>query len=256
MSLYSQKNPWVLIVIFIVVLAGSAYVLMVLRSRVYVEQGSSTTPISTQTNQDFVTYQDSEYGVQFGYPKSWGTLAVNPGNTQCPEEDTYRTPDTLHIFDRELRFQDTHLPNSESIIRSGVHFYRLDPAKSNGCNDDVLRRLARREITGAEFSSFQLFPAEFTGFFGVRNPQASRLSTEGREQYTFFIKDPKNSSFVVVQPYASFIPFADSPEWKEIEGRFGGNMVSYLESGTSSKPIRLFLSEFRDTAESIQILKK
>lgn len=255
MSLHSQKNYWVLIVIFIVVLAGSAYVLMGLRSRVYVKQRPSTTPLPTETNQDFVTYQDLEYGIQFGYPKSWGTITVTPGNTQCPKEDTYRTPDTLHIFDRELAFQDTHLPNSESIIRSGILFHRLDSTKSNGCNDDTLRRLALREITGAEFSSFQLFPAEFTDFFGVRNPQASRLSTEGREQYTFFIKDPKNSSFIVVQPYVSFIPFADSPEWKEIERRFGGNMMSYLESGTSSEPIRLFLSEFRDTAESIQILK-
>jgi hypothetical protein len=52
----------------------------------------------------YVTYENGEHGLEFMYPKSWGEVILKEGNQTCPEEDTYRTQDTLYVYD-----QNSHL---------------------------------------------------------------------------------------------------------------------------------------------------
>jgi hypothetical protein len=197
-----------------------------------------------------INYELEDLPIQFSYPVSWGEIEVLPGNSLCPEEDTYRTPETLSIFDKEYKFRDQNLPSSDSFIRRGVRVYRMNPNKMNNCNDEILRQLARKEITGEEFSSFQLWPINIPPFYGVHNENASRLDTEGRDQYTFFLEESPES-VVVIQPYFSFIPFYDSPEWKEIDASYQNNILSYIKEGKTANSIRTTLNEFRALAESI-----
>ncbi len=210
--------------------------------------------VSTTSSQKSLSYSDLNYGVSFSYPKEWGMVTVAPGNTQCPEEDTYRTPDTLSIYDRELKFPDHNLKNSESIIRSGVRLYRINPNVSNNCNDEVLRKLAVKEITGEEFSSFRLMPTNISNFYGVYNENASRLDTEGRKQFTLFIKE-LDDRILIIQPYMSFIPFADSLEWREIDSKYKGDILSYVENGDTAEGVREFAKVFKQMAESIKYYK-
>jgi hypothetical protein len=200
---------------------------------------------------EITTYQDSLYKISFSYPKVWGEVEIIPANKTCPEEDTYRTPETLSIYDRELRFADRDLPNTDSIIRSGIRLYRMDPTKSNNCNDELLRRLANQEITGQEISSFRLMPANISPFYGVHNEEASRLDTESREQYTLFLKK-SGTSILIIQPYMSFIPFNDSPEWKEIDSNYKMDILAYVQKGKTAGQIREFLTQFRRVAGSIK----
>ena len=204
--------------------------------------------ISKQT----VSYRDLDSGISFSYPKRWGEPTGAPGNSACPEEDTYRTPETLAIFERELKFQDYDLKDTESFIRMGVRFYKMNPNASNGCNDDVLRVLAKQEMTGEEFSSFRLTTANIPGFYGVINENASRLDTEYRPQYTLFRKldDGKIS---VVQLYLSFVPYAGSPEWEEIETNWKGDISSFIEQGVSATEERNIFQNFKLMAESLNL---
>ena len=202
------------------------------------------------TPSQLITYQDKATGISFSYPASWGPVETVAGNPTCPEEDTYRTPETLSIYDRELRFKDIDLPNSESIIRTGIRFYHLNPDVSNNCNDDVLRKLAKQEMTGEEFSSFRLTPVTIDQLYGVYNEQASRLDTEGREQYTLFFRE--STLVLTVQPYMSFIPYAASPEWEEIDKNYRGDMASYLDTGKTASQIRTHFEVFRQLTKSIR----
>ncbi len=200
----------------------------------------------------YTTYKSSEYGFEFSYPRSWGDIEIFPGNKTCPEEGTYRTPDTLSIFDKEFGFKEIDLESTESMIRYGVRVYNINPNKTNNCNDEVLRKLAKKEITGEEFSSFRLTPAAIPGFYGVHNESASRLDTEGREQYTLFVKKSE-TSVLIIQPYMSFIPYADSPEWKEIDSTYPMDILSYIRQGKTAGEIRSFLAEFRKMAQSLRM---
>lgn len=197
-----------------------------------------------------VEYRDAVAGVSFSYPKPWGVPEETLGNDICPEEDTYRTPETLSIFDRELKWEDIDLKSTNSFIRMGIRFYEMDPALSNECNDDVLRVLAKREMTGEEFSSFRLTTATIPGFYGVHNDNGSRLDTEFRDQYTLF-KNEANGKITVIQPYFSFVPYHDSPEWQEIEGNYKADIASFIKEGETGDEEREILQKFRLMAESI-----
>lgn len=199
-----------------------------------------------------VSYRDTISNLSFSYPNPWGAPEEVEGNETCPEEDTYRTPDTLSIFDRELRFKDADLKGTDSFLRTGIRFYKMNPKVSNECSDDVLLVLAKREMTGEEFSSFRLVTANIPGFYGVVNENASRLDTEYRYQYTLF-KEEADGKIIVVQPYLSFVPYSGSPEWQEIEMNYKGDISSFIGEGESSKEVRKILEEFRQIAESFNI---
>ncbi len=205
------------------------------------------------TGDGLITYNDSDYGLSFTYPTSWADPIVKPGNKECPEEDTYRTPDTLSIYDREISFPDfVLLPNSESFIRAGVRIYELDPKDQNDCGDELLARLASGEFDGRALSSVRLTPVDFT-FAGYYNPEASRLNTEGREQFLLFALAENPEKYLVMQPYMSFIPHFGSPELSELENDFDGDMQKYLAEGRTATPIREYAARFRLIAESLRI---
>lgn len=200
--------------------------------------------------EDYSYYKPSEYGLEFLHPKSWG-VNLEEGNKTCPEEDTYRTADTLNTFDWDYSFGENKLPESESFIRSGIHTYELDPDKLNGCGDDFILKLARRETDPRTLSSVRLEPLiNENGLWGIYNPEASRLNTEGRVQYTFFV--PENNRIHVIQPYFSFVPVFDSKELKELDGKFEGDMTKYLALGKTSKNIRALMEEFKNIAGSVK----
>ena len=200
----------------------------------------------------YLTYKSSEYGPEFTYPKSWGEVDIKAGNKTCPEEDTYRTSDTLNVFDWEFSFLETMLPGSDSIIRTGVRTYELDPKNMNTCGDEFLLKIARKEILPESLSSFQLNSITTkSGMSGTYNRQASRLNTESRTQYTFFINET-SGIIHIIQPYISFIPYFDSPELKEMEQKYDGDMFQYLLKGKTSENIRKYLEEFKEMAESLK----
>ncbi len=241
-----QKNLITSVIIIVLVALGIGFLLMNAPEE-------SVVPNIIQENTESTTlYKDELSGVSFYYPKSWGEVQASAGNTTCPEEDTYRTQDTLHLFDRELRFVDRDLPESDSFIRSGIRFYRYDPKKPADCFSQILARIAAKEMTGEEISSVKLDKANIEGFYGTHNERASRLDTEGREQYTLF-KDHRDGSVLLIQPYMSFIPFADSPEWEEIDGKYPMDILSYINKGDTSGEIRKFREDFRNMAESIRL---
>jgi hypothetical protein len=210
-----------------------------------------TPQTNTGTVDHYVTYQQSEYGPIFSYPQRWGTVAVQKGNEVCPEEDTYRSPETLSVFDWEFSFSNLKLPGTESMLRSGVRVYELDPTHLNTCGDDFLVRVARKEIDPRTISSVLLMPVtNKNGLTGIYTAEASRLNTESRRQYTFFV--PSRSGFYVLQPYISFIPYFGSPELAEMEHTFGGDMEKYIRLGKTAEPIREYFAELATIAENLQ----
>ncbi len=209
---------------------------------------------SENTNQDtYISYKSSEYSPEFIYPKTWGAVEIQKGNTTCPEEDTYRTADTLHVFDWEYAFAEIKLPDSESMIRTGIRTYELDPKKLNDCGDDFLLKIARKEMDTQSISSFILQPiTNKNGLSGTYNPEASRLNTEARRQYTFFI--PRTSGTIyIIQSYMSFVPYFGSPELQELEQTFDGDMSVYLSEGKTSITIRNYFDAFTTMSESLHI---
>jgi len=204
---------------------------------------------------EYVSYGNPNHNIEFVYPKSWGEVSIQEGNTVCPEEDTYRTSDTLHVYDLEFSFSEINLPETDSFIRVGIRQYELDSEKLNNCGDDFLSKLANKEIDPRIISSVLLEPIiNQNGLSGIYTPEASRLNTEARKQYTFFIK--KNSKNLIIQSYMSFIPYYNSPELKEIEMQFNGNMKTYLEKGLSAENIREKFQEFKIVSESLKFTGK
>jgi len=198
-----------------------------------------------------VTYKASEYSPQFTYPKYWGEVSADPGNTICPEEDTYRTQDSMSVFDGELKFTERRLPGSESMIRIGIRTRELNPEKLNDCGDRFLYSIASKEVNPAILSSVRLIPTTLArGLWGFYNDSASRLNTEAREQYTFFMTDSLGRIHAI-QAYLSFIPYFGSPELNELDGIYKGDMHKYLREGKTSKEIRRNIEEFRNMAESL-----
>ncbi len=204
---------------------------------------------------EYVYYKNSEYSPEFIYPKSWGEVTIKEGNKICPEEDSYRTSDTLQIFDWEFAFNEIKLPGSESIIRVGIRQYELDPKKLNDCGDDFHLKIARKEVIPESLSSFILNSVTLkSGLSGTYNKEASRLNTEARTQYAFFVL--QNSRIYILQPYMSFIPYFGSPELKEMEQEFGGDMSEYIKSGKTAQNIRRYLEEFTKMTESLKFSAK
>ncbi len=203
---------------------------------------------------EYITYKNTEYGPQFTYPKSWGEVTIKEGNKTCPEEDTYRTQDTLHLFDQEFSFSQKTLPGSESMIRSGIRTYKLDPKNLGDCGQQFLWDISQNKFDPRTLSSVILTPiTNKSGLSGIYNPEASRLNTEHRTQYTFFV--PSKEGYVqVIQPYLSFIPYFGSPELKEMEEKFNGNMKLYIEQGITSQKIREYIKEFADLAEGLNFI--
>lgn len=215
------------------------------------KENISGTP-SDSFDQEYVHYKNPEYGPEFTYPKSWGEVTIKGGNKVCPEEDPYRTPDTLHIFDSEFGFDQIKLRDSESFIRIGIRTYELDPKKLNNCGDDFHLKIATKEVDPESLSSFRLNKVtNKNGLSGTYNQEASRLNTESRTQYTFFIS--KNSKIYILQPYLSFIPYFGSPELTEMEKKFDGDMGEYIKKGVTAQNIRGYLEEFRKMAESLKL---
>ncbi|QQR50083.1 hypothetical protein IPF86_03315 [Candidatus Nomurabacteria bacterium] len=208
-------------------------------------------------SQEYVTYKISEYGLEFIFPKSWGSISLNEGNKNCPEEDTYRTADTLNVFDFEYVFPDVQLENSESFIRSGIRMYELEPQNKNDCGDDFLLKIATGEVAPEILSSFRLFSITTpSGLSGIHNPEASRLNTESRTQYTFFIPKNQSTGLTVLQAYMSFIPYFDSPELEELENNFSGDMEQYINKGITAVPVRAFGDDLKKMVESLTISGK
>ena len=237
-----MKSKSVLIAILITVILGAIYIIY------YRDMPRGIR--EKQNPAELLQFKDDTYGISFQYPKSWSEVEVLPGSKVCPEEDTYRTPETLSIYDKEYRFPDEDTEGSTSLIRGGIRVYRLDPNTSNGCNDELLRKLALREMTGEEISSFKLIKADIGNFYGVFNENASRLDTEARPQYTLFFNE--GTDILVIQPYMSFIPFSASPEWNEIESNYAGDVPGYIREGKTAGWVRSFIGQFKETTKTLK----
>ncbi|HEU0085368.1 MAG TPA: hypothetical protein VFQ59_00185 [Candidatus Paceibacterota bacterium] len=198
------------------------------------------------------TFTENMLGITFSYPEKWGDVYPSPDIGLCPEDDHYRTADTLIVYDGEYKFPRLDLANSESYVLTGLRMYQINPDVSNDCNDDLLRKLATGEIKGDEISSVRLQRVSIPGFHGVLNEQASRLNTSGRVQYTWFSKIENSTDYLVLQPYIDFVPYSESPEWIEMETSFSGDMEAYLASGITAEPIRQRIQELKTFAESIR----
>lgn len=233
----------------LILLIGGFYAF---NSYIYNEkQAPNEIDVITNEKDKYVSYKSSEYSPEFMYAKSWGEVTIKEGNKICPEEDTYRTIDTLNVFDWEFSFDEMKISGSDSMIRTGVRTHELNPKNLNTCGDEFFYKVATKELDPRVISSVMLQP--FTndiGLSGIYTVEASRLNTESRRQYTFFVNG--NSRIYVIQPYISFLPYFDSPELKEMEGKFGGDMRAYLEQGTTSESIRQKFKEFRVLVASLK----
>lgn len=241
-----------LIALCIIALVGIAML-------VAIKNDTTNKPDATQISEskEYVTYKISEYGLEFISPKSLGNVTAVEGNSNCPEEDTYRTADTLSVFDFEYAFPDVKLENSESFIRSGIRMHELEPQNKNNCGDDFLLKIATGEVAPEILSSFRLFSLTIpSGLSGIYNPEASRLNTESRTQYTFFIPKDTAMGFTVLQAYMSFIPYFGSLELEELENNFNGDMEQYINKGVTAAPIRVFRDDLKKMVESLTISPK
>lgn len=218
----------------------------------YTKKGTVVNTPEITPEVEYISYKNSEYGPEFSYPKSWGEVTLQAGNRFCPEEDTYRTQDSLVIFDREFSFPEIELPGSISMIRTGVRTYEFDPENPNVCGGAFLLELSKKETDPRTISSVKLEPVALkSGLSGIYNNEASRLNTESRIQYTFFVR--KTSTVYVIQPYFSFIPYFGSPELEEMEKYFDGDMAKYLAEGKTAGNIRKHIDEFKKMAESLKL---
>jgi hypothetical protein len=53
----------------------------------------------------------------------------------------------------------------------------------------------------------------------------------------------------------SFVPYSDSPELREMEEKFEGNIDEYLEKGETSEIIRKYFEEFTKMTKSLSFSK-
>ncbi len=231
------------IILVLVIAAGVAWS--------YKEKAERESSASEESASPYVTHRDRVAGFQFTYPVAWGDTNQAAGNTACPEEDTYRTADTLSVFDSEYMFEQMNLARSESFVRSGIRTYTVDPAKQNACGDEFFLMLARGEFAGEALSSIKLERVETADFLGYRNNNASRLNTEYRSQYLLFPKNYVGGPLKVIQPYLSYVPNSDTRDLAEMTGEFAGDMDSYIAGGKTSSEIRARISDFETMVETI-----
>lgn len=203
----------------------------------------------------YVSYENYGDGLEFVYPESWGEIIPKEGNKICPEEDAYSTNDTLRIFDKELAFDEIKLPESQSFIRIGVRTYLLDPNNPNSCGDDFHLKIANKEIIPETLSSFRLNSITLkSGLSGVKNEEAVTINTTARTLYTFFVSE--NSKIYIIQTYMSFIPYYGSPELREMDEDFDGDINEYIKKGKTALNIRKYLEEFTKMTESLRFSKE
>ncbi len=199
-------------------------------------------------------YENLEQGLEFYYPKEWGEVVVKEGNKICPEEDAYSTIDTLHIYDKEYSFGEIGLSSSKSFIRTGVRTYLLDPQNPNSCGDYFHLKIANKEIIPETLSSFKLNSITLeSGLSGIENKKVVSLNTAARTQYTFFVFE--DSKIYIIQTYMSFIPYSESPELKEMEKKFEGDIDEYIEKGETSENVRKYFEEFTKMTRSLKYSK-
>ena len=231
-------------VIIVIVVAGLLYLFIS-------NMNKAPAPLVNTTPQEYVSYKSSEYSPEFSYPKSWGEVELREGNTACPEEDTYRTADTVSVSKWHYAFPQISLPNSKSFIRIGILLHEINQKDKNTCGEDFLLKIASGEVKPESLSSFRLNSVTTkVGMRGTFNANASRLNTEHREQYTFFVP-AISGGYTVIQPYFSFIPYFGSPELAEMENDFAGDMELYIKNGKTSAPIREYLKDFAIMAEGL-----
>lgn len=77
------------------------------------------------------------------------------------------------------------------------------------------------------------------------------VNTTTRTLYTFFVSD--NSKIYIIQTYISFIPYYESPEIKEMDEVYAGDMSEYIEKGKTSENMRKYLEEFTKMTESLSV---
>jgi hypothetical protein len=208
------------------------------------KEKSATEQLSSS---EFSQFNDEEYDISFVYPSKWGMVKVEGPTTTCPEEDTYRTQDTLPIYDREYTFSNLILPNSQSFIRSGIRVYKNNAKEI--CGNTFLQGVMTGIINPEAISSVRLESLYKDSVFkGMYNEQASKLNTEYRSQYTFFNKD-KN---IIIQSYISYIPVAETKEWNEIEKNYQGNIERFVKESSDAEVVRSYIKSFRELSESIK----
>ncbi len=202
------------------------------------------------------TYTETDYGISFDHPISWGSPEVLPGSKTCPDKPNFYTPETLQVYDRELRFNDIDLPNTDSFIRTGVKFYRVDPNNLNDCGDELFLSLAKGEFNDAYTSSFYL-----TGRTGVPGflfthfrRFVSTMNIDGRQHYTYVVRFEEGGKLLVAQFYMSFISEPGSREIKEMEDKFNGDVYAYMENGGWAYPVRQFQERFWEAATTFKIV--
>jgi hypothetical protein len=240
-----MKKTFYVIFILILVLAMATYLYIGKRA------GEKYDSPARSSQEEYISYKNSEYSPEFIYPEYWGPVSIMTGNRVCPEDDTYRTADTLIIYDFEFSFPEVKLPGSESMMRAGIRTYELNPENLNACGDEFHLKIAQGSVMPETLSSFRLSSAKIpSGLEGTFNPEASRLNTESRMQYTFYV--PQNSGIFILQPYMNFIPYFESPELHELDERFGGDMGRYISEGKTSHVIRKYFEEFNKMAQSLK----
>ncbi len=233
-----------------IVIVGFIIVGLLYWQFVYVPQ-----QLRSNSSTEYISYKSSEYSPAFRYPASWGEVHIQKGPSTCPQEDTYRTADTLNVFDWEYSFPKVVLPESSSTIQMGIRMYGLEADHPNECGDDFLLHILQKKVVPETLSSFRLMSiTNSQGLWGTYNPSASRLNTEARSQYTFFI--PQVSRTYILQSYFSFVPHFDSPELVELEQKFDGDIVRYIEQGATAQIIRQHLKDFHAMAQSVQFTEE
>lgn len=197
-----------------------------------------------------LVYVDDLFNVSFEPISFFDGVKINSINYNCPEDDNYKTVEDLSIYDREIRWNNYTLPESQSFMGKGIRFKYLDVDDGKICGNDILKKLSSKEIVGEIFSSVKLDTIQFGDFYGVYNKNASRLNTGYIRQYTLFGED-KNKRPFVMQAYISFIPYADSKELKEMTEVYNEDINEYIENGQTSLIIREKMDSFKKVIMSI-----
>lgn len=195
-------------------------------------------------------FQNEEYSLSFNYPSTIGNIREEKGEYICPEDDTYMTGDTLVVYDKEFKFDQKNLPNSESFLLSGIRVHRLGPGNLNDCGDKFLQNLSRMNGEPEMLSSIRLQNFTVGNLDGAYNEEASRLNTASRRQYTLFSKSEDGRDYVI-QIYGIFVPYYGSPELQEMENKYKGDMGLYISEGETSAPIREYFNEIEQIAKTI-----
>jgi hypothetical protein len=238
--------PLFLALIAILLIGGGVYVFIQTKptSQEVTENptpAQTTPPTQTSNSQmaDWKTYTNTQYSFTFKYPSYLGDIVVTSSSPLCPLGKTYMRSGVIQGTKVVLSFSE------KPKIGIGAELCRMD-----------MLTLANNLATNSVYSSraFQ----QKNSIEAYKSTIGTVLGTSADVFYTLFPNTGAN--ITIIQPRATFMPYANSDEWTEIDQKetAGDRMaiVTFINGSQeqSAKKVRQYLVDFEQIVQSIKFI--